>query len=128
MAKVDPDDDSIRRWVVRHFRYDPDRRERRNVVVAAFDNDREFHEEIEKRSAWLRARKERGEDIDPAEGISGQMYEAGYRRLQVNARLLRRAVEHGAVPTRIADLELPSNVAVIRAERIGDGSSAARSI
>src|SRR5271166_5524637 len=38
VGMVDPDDDSICRWVVSHFRYDPARNERRNVVVAAFDN------------------------------------------------------------------------------------------
>lgn len=117
MARVDPDDDSICRWVVWHYRYDPDRNERRNVVVAAFDNAREFDADIEKRAAQLRARKKRGEDVDPAETVSGQMYEPGYRRLQRNAHLLRRAIEHGVVPARIAELDLPSNVALIRAER-----------
>jgi hypothetical protein len=67
VARVDPDDDSIYRWVVRHCRYDSDRRERRHVVVAAFDNPDEFHADIEKRAAQLRACKERGDDVDPAE-------------------------------------------------------------
>jgi hypothetical protein len=29
MERVDPADDTIDRWVVFHYRYDPDRRERR---------------------------------------------------------------------------------------------------
>jgi hypothetical protein len=33
--------------VVRHYRFDPARRERRHVVVAAFDNKREFEAPIE---------------------------------------------------------------------------------
>jgi hypothetical protein len=114
---VDPNDDSICRWVVWHYRYDPDRNERRNVVVAAFDNAREFHSDIEARALQLRVLKERGEDAHPLEHISGRMYEPGYRRLQQNAHLLRRAVEHGVVPGRIAELDLPSNVALTRAER-----------
>ena len=73
MARVDPDEDSICRWVVWRYRYDPDRRERRNVVVAAFDNAREFHADIEKRVAQLRVCKERGEDVDPTERVFGQM-------------------------------------------------------
>jgi hypothetical protein len=64
VARVDPDDD------------------RRNVVVAAFDNAGEFHTDIEARAVQLRARKERGEDVHPCEHISGQMYGPGYRRLQ----------------------------------------------
>jgi len=77
VVKVDPDDDSICRWVVWHYRYDPDRRERRNVVVAAFDNAHEFLVDVEKRAARLRMRKERGDDIDPIERISGQIYQPG---------------------------------------------------
>ena len=38
VAEVDPDEDTIARWVVAHYRYDADRRERRHVVVAAFDS------------------------------------------------------------------------------------------
>lgn len=117
MARVDPDDDSIYRWIVWHYRYDPDRRERRNVVVAAFDNQREFHGDIEKRSAELRARKERGEGVDPTEHISGAMREPGYRRLQRNAHLLRRAIEHGVALPQTGNLDLPLNVSVMRAVR-----------
>src|SRR5580700_7663243 len=42
MAQVDPADDSIKRFIVRHYRYDPERRARRHVVVAAFDNEPEY--------------------------------------------------------------------------------------
>jgi hypothetical protein len=117
VAKVDPDDDSIYRWVVQHYRYDPDRRERRHVVVAAFDNPNEFHTDIEERAAQLRARKERGDDVDHAEYISGMMHQPGYRRLQENAHLLKRAIEHGVAPVGVEDLGLPSNVGFIRAVR-----------
>jgi hypothetical protein len=117
VARVDPDDDGICRWVVWHYRYDLDRRERRNVVVAAFDDPREFRADIEKRSAELRARKERGEVVDPTEPISGVMHEPGHRRLQRNAHLLRRAHEHGVALPHIGNLDLPFNVSVIRAVR-----------
>jgi hypothetical protein len=36
--------------VVRHYRYDPDRRQRRHVVVAAFDNESEFMARIQQES------------------------------------------------------------------------------
>jgi hypothetical protein len=42
MALVDPDDDSLTRYVARYYSYDPDRRERRHVVEAAFDNEEEM--------------------------------------------------------------------------------------
>jgi hypothetical protein len=117
MAQVSADDDSVRRWVVWHYRYDADRRERRNVAVAAFDNADEFHAELEKRAAQLRSDRESGEVPDAAERISGRMYEPGYLRLQQNAHLLKRAIEHGVAPAVIDEMELPSNVTYIRAER-----------
>jgi len=63
VARVDPDDDNLRRHVVWHYRYDTERHERRHVVVAAFDSRREFNawlqavsEEIERRNAAGQAR------------------------------------------------------------------------
>jgi hypothetical protein len=114
VGMVDPDDDSICRWVVSHFRYDPARNERRNVVVAAFDNPDEFDADIKNRAARLRVGKECG-DVDTAENITGQIREPGYRHMRQNARLLRRAVQHGVFPARIEDLQLPPNVAVAQA-------------
>jgi hypothetical protein len=42
VARVDPDDYDIDRWVVRRYAYDPLRHERRHQVVAAFDNEGQF--------------------------------------------------------------------------------------
>ncbi|HUB55342.1 MAG TPA: hypothetical protein VMB04_09285 [Mycobacterium sp.] len=116
MARVDPDDDSIYRWVVRHYRYDPGRKERRHVVVAAFDNAEEFHADIEQRAAQLRAYKEGRDDIDQADYISGVTRQPGYQRLQRNSRLLKRAIEHGVAPAGVVDVDLPSSVGITRAE------------
>ena len=116
VAVVDPDDDTIARWVVAHYRYDPDRRERRHVVVAAFDNPDEFHTDIHVRAEQLRARRESGEDVDRLERITGRTYAAGYRRQQRDAHLLKRAIEHGVAPV-LDDLDLPPNVSAARAVR-----------
>jgi hypothetical protein len=116
MAAVNPDDDSIHRWVVWHYRYDPERNERRNVVVAAFDNEDEFHADLRQRASQLRERKQR-RDVDPRETVGGMAYEPGYRSRQDNARLWTRAIEHGVTPTGLADMDFPSNVVVARAHR-----------
>jgi hypothetical protein len=42
------------------------------------------------------------------------VYEPGYRRLQQNGRLLRRAAEHGVWPLNWQDLELPANVGIVQ--------------
>ena len=41
MPRVDPADDTIRRFVVYLHTYDPERRERRPVAVGSFDNEAE---------------------------------------------------------------------------------------
>jgi hypothetical protein len=117
VAAVDPDDDTICRYVVLHYRYDPDRHERRHVVVGAFDNESEYDACLVATDDALRARYDTGEAVDPSEHVSGRLYEPGYRRLQQNGRLLRRAAEHGVWPPNWQDLELPSNVGIVHVGR-----------
>jgi hypothetical protein len=114
VAVVDPDEDTICRYVVRHYRYDPDRHERRHVVVAAFDNEAEFDACLVATEAALRARRDAGEAVDAREHVSGTVCEPGYRRRQQSGRLLRRAAVHGVWPPNWEDLELPSNVGVVQ--------------
>jgi hypothetical protein len=114
VVAVDPDDDTIRRYVVRHYRYDPDRHERRHVIVAAFDNKFEWDACMDATEAALRAGWDTSEAVDPREHVSGTVYEPGYRRLQQNGRLLRRAAEHGVWPLNRQDLELPANVGIVQ--------------
>lgn len=75
---VDPNDDSIDRWVVWHYRYDPDRRERRNMIIAAFDNRRAFMKFFERTNAELDVAKSEGR-AEEKERISGTKLKAGYR-------------------------------------------------
>lgn len=117
MPRVDPEDDSIERFIVRHYRYDSQRRERRHVTVAAFDNEQEYGACIESVQAEIKARRERGEPVDPGEHGSGIVHEPGYLRRTANGRLLRRAIRRGVTGSWIGDLELPSNISIIQAER-----------
>jgi hypothetical protein len=117
VARVDPGDDSIERFIVRHYRYDPQRRERRHVVVAAFDNEQEYRACIGSVGDEIKARREREEPVDPGEHASGVMHEPGYLRRAANGHLLSRAIRHEATGSWIGELELPSNRSVVRAER-----------
>jgi len=117
VARVDPGDDSIERFIVRHYRYDPQRRERRHVVVAAFDNEPEFWACMEGVQAEIRRRREAGEPVDPGEHSSGVVHEPGYLRRAANGHLVSRAIRHGVAGRWIGELELPSNMSVVRAER-----------
>lgn len=116
VAQVDPEDDSIRRFVVQHYRYDPERHERRHVVVAAFDSKREYRRVLEATAAEVL----RGKDAGAAEAeeyVSGVVREPGDRRRQQNARLIARAAVHGVVAKDLAGLELPRNVAFLSSSR-----------
>ena len=117
VARVDPENDNIRRFIVRHYRYDPARRERRHVVVAAFDNEPEFLACIERVRADIGQRRERGERVDPREHASGVVHEPGYLRRAANGHLPSRAFKHGVSGLQFEGLELPSNMFVFRAQR-----------
>lgn len=118
--RVDPDDDSIRRYVVHHYRYDPERHERRHVVVAAFDNEKEYKLCIDETAAALRRRKSSGDVSDAREHVSGTVYEAGDRQRQANARLVQRAIEHGASTDALAELDLPPSFGLLRLQSEAD--------
>jgi hypothetical protein len=86
VARVDPDDDSIERWIVRRYAYDPDRRERRHIVLAAFDNETEFNEHMLASWLELKAQKATG-DAEPQEHITGTHREPGYAARQRARRI-----------------------------------------
>jgi hypothetical protein len=113
MARVDPEDDSIRRFIVRRYRYDPERHQRRHVVVAAFDNKREFHVCMWEAERDIERRKNSGEQVDPSEHASGIVHEPGDRRRAANGRLILRAIRHSVSLGPWADeLEMPGNIAL----------------
>lgn len=108
MSRVDADNDEIRRFVVYRYAYDPERRERRHRVVAAFDDGREFYAFIEQASAELRMRRTAGDDVDPTEHYSGTVLQPGDRRRARDRRILARAIAHGVDVTEISNrLEFP---------------------
>src|ERR1700678_1601315 len=95
MAEVDPDDDSITRFIVRHYRYDPERHERRHVIVAAFDNEAQFKARMQEVADEIRRRRETGEDVDRREHASGSIFEPGHQRRAANGHLVWRALKRG---------------------------------
>jgi GNAT superfamily N-acetyltransferase len=118
MARIDAHDDGLMRYVVRRYAYDPRRRERRHQVIAAFDNTREWAAFLDQAATQLRRDRDAGVITDPREYYTGVVLEPGYQRRQQNGRLIRRAIERDAdIGAFLADLDLPSNVAIVRAER-----------
>jgi hypothetical protein len=114
MAAVDPDNDAIRRHVVYHYHYDPERHERRNVAVAAFDNFREFKTYLSKLAADLDKRRRADPSFDHRETVSGTTLVPGYRARSANGHLINKMARHGVWhPELIAGLELPSSMAII---------------
>jgi hypothetical protein len=116
MSAVDPDDDAIKRYIVRRYAYDPSRHERRHQVVAAFDTRREFLRLIRQLNNDLEHRRAAGQPVDHREYVSGVCLEPGYKRRQRDGRLLRAAIQHRADLSNdfLRRLDLPSNVAVLQ--------------
>ena len=97
MARVNPDDDSIRRFVALHYRYDPARHERRDVVVAAFDHEHELVAFLAGESDALKARQAAGDAGDAFVAV-GVVQEPGDHEYAQDQRLRRRALDHGVRP------------------------------
>ncbi len=117
MVAVDPDDDSVLRHVVRHYRYDPARHERRHVTVCAYTTRSEFELALDQLDAELDERRTLSPgEVDPQERVSGVTLEVGHRALQANGRLIGRMFAHNAYDSEVvAALELPPNVGVVTA-------------
>ena len=114
MARVDPDDDSIRRFVVQHRRYDPDRRKYTRFPVEAFDNEAEFEAGIAALQADLDRRRLAGEDVDPRESATGTGYSAGHRDRVAYGRFLERSFRHGVdVRPFLAERAAPGNMSFL---------------
>ena len=104
MARVDADDDSLDRWVVQVYRYDPERRERRHVTVAAFDTEREMARVLRVLSRDIERRRAAGEDVPASEHASGHHRAAGHRRRAAEGRQALRAMRHGVAPAPSGDV------------------------
>lgn len=122
--EIDPEDDTLDRWVVRHYRYDPERRERRHVTVAAYDSAREQERALDALAAQVRTDIAAGER-DDREHVTGCGCRLGYAAAQAAAHRVRRAMEHGADPRRaLGEDTLPSNVGIFGWSADGETFSA----
>lgn len=109
MPQVDPEDDSIWRFVLHHYRFDPARNQRRNVVVAAYDNQAELDAAVQALARLVHSEIAEGKR-DPKESVGGTQLHPGHDAEQALGRLLRRAVSRGVDPRRLlGDKQLPSN-------------------
>lgn len=114
MGTVAPDDDSVVRFVALHHRYDTTRREWRNVVLAAFDDEGEFEAFLDAKNAELLAAQTAGER-DAREHVSGVIHQPGDRARSQNRRLLRRALAHGVWSPGWDPRDPPDGVSVVTA-------------
>lgn len=77
VAEVDPMDDTIWRWVIHHYRFDPERRQRRDVVVAAFDNAAELEAAVNQYHLEIQVGIDGGVR-DDRERVTGVVWHPGY--------------------------------------------------
>ena len=86
MTRVDPEDDSIERWVAFHYLYDPERSDRRNVIVDAFNSDADFRDLLDRAGSELRAAIANGA-AEKMEHLGGWRWPAGRIADQAETRL-----------------------------------------
>jgi hypothetical protein len=91
VAEVDPNDDSRTRWVLRWFRFDPERNERRHVIVAAYSRKGEFHRAFGQLSKDLERRKSAGLS-EAVEHVSGVQLRPGHQESVRQMRLEKRRI------------------------------------
>jgi len=94
VARIDAGNDDLMRYVVRRYAYDPQRRERRHQIVAAFDDEREWAHSWTSRCP-AGTGPSRWPVTDPHDHYTGLVLEPGCQRRQQSGRLTRRAVERG---------------------------------
>ena len=94
MSQVNPDDDTLHRYVVWHYKYDPEFRERRMTAIAAFDTFSEADKLFKKMHTELSTLKTSGQ-ADPRERISLDTRYPGHHARAVEARLAMRKMKSG---------------------------------
>ena len=94
MAEVDPDDETTDRWIVRCYRFDEDRRERRHCVVAAYEREQEMLSRMGVEAERLEERRAAG-IADPSEHITGILQRAGHKQHEDERRLQARLSRPG---------------------------------
>lgn len=90
--EVDFADDSIDRWSVFHYRYDPERNEVRHVLLKAFSSRREMMKYMKIANIALQKKKEAG-GVPIHEHISGRCLEAGHGSRAREARSQIRQIK-----------------------------------
>lgn len=99
MGRVDPQDDRVARYIVFHYRYDPERHERRNMIVAAYDNHAEMVAHVLRLTRALNTSRAQ-DSVDPHEHCSGSIRPPGY-----NERVRTQRIESRRAMRRRPDQE-----------------------
>jgi hypothetical protein len=93
VPRVDPQDDTIRRFVVRLYAFDSSRRERRHQEIAAFDNESEAMACMGETHRALLERRETGE-AHPRDHVTIGVKQPGDAERNRERRLAGRRFRH----------------------------------
>ena len=94
MSEVDPEDDTVHRYLVWHFKYDQNRRQRRMVVLGAFNTFPEAERLFLSKSNELVLLVASGQ-ADPRERMSLDNRYPGHHARAVEGRLAMRKMKSG---------------------------------
>lgn len=116
MAEVDPTDDAIERFVVRHYRSGPARKGRERVDLVAFDNVAEYESRLNVEHLHLERRRAEGL-VARWERIEGVQLQPGDRQRATDKRRFMKDVAHGVPKTAE---QVPPGVIHIHVGQEGD--------
>ena len=92
MSEVDPNDESIERWIVIAHLYDDETKHFRYMPVAAYTTKKEFNRRFKFEAAELDKRRSQGNAHDK-ESITGQWKGEGHPPVALWARVIRPIVK-----------------------------------
>jgi hypothetical protein len=97
VGQIDVNDDSVIRYVLKHYKFDPSRNEYRHVVIGVFSKKREFKKLLKIAKKELESKTG---DQYRREYISGEVIFPGDLEKKRHSRFIKRLIAHGVSPDK----------------------------
>lgn len=97
MSEIDISDDSLTRYVVKHYKFDPSTKHFIHLELMAFDNKKEFEMKISELGKSLKHLQD-SHEVTSKEYIYGAIYKPGHFDQTNQMHLVKRMIRHGVNP------------------------------
>jgi hypothetical protein len=97
MSEIDISDDSLTRYVVKHYKFDPSTKHFIHLELMAFDNKKELEMKISELGKSLKHLQD-SHEVTSKEYIYGAIYKPGHFDQTNQMHLVKRMIRHGVNP------------------------------